>query len=151
MPWAWNSKSSIVRVIGTFLLIAFGLGAAAPAISNFYPAKKKKPSEIAVDKANRQCVSLSGMKPVAQQPKGMVFTFIDLGPRLITITHHDAVGGPYHRNGEQIADVMNAFRGDDLQAHRLITKYRSDYLLVCPNMSTATIFRAEAPKGSTSS
>ncbi len=147
VPWAWNSKSSIVRVIGTFLLIAFGLGAAAPAISNFYPAKKKKPSEIAVDKANRQCVSLSGMKPVAQQPKGMVFTFIDLGPRLITITHHDAVGGPYHRNGEQIADVMNAFRGDELQAHRLITKYRSDYLLVCPNMSTATIFRAEAPKG----
>ena len=42
----------------------------------------------------------------------MVFTFVDLGPRLITVTHHDAVIGPYHRNGEQIADVMNAFRGD---------------------------------------
>ena len=147
VPWAWNSKNSAVRVLGTFLLIAFGLGAAAPAISNFYPAKKKRPSEIAVDKANRQCVSLSGMKPIAQQPKGMVFTFIDLGPRLITITHHDAVGGPYHRNGEQIADVMNAFRGDEVQAHRLIAKYHSDYLLVCPNMSTATIFRAEAPRG----
>ena len=33
-----------------------------------------------------------------RQPKGMVFTFVDLGPRLITVTHHDAIVGPYHRN-----------------------------------------------------
>ena len=49
------------------------------------------------------------MQPVALQPKGIVFTFVDLGPRLITVTHHDAIIGPYHRNGQQIADVMNAF------------------------------------------
>ena len=48
----------------------------------------------------------------------MVFTFVDLGPRLITVTHHDAITGPYHRNGQQIADVMNAFRGEPSQAHR---------------------------------
>ena len=48
----------------------------------------------------------------------MVFTFLDLGPRLITVTHHDAIAGPYHRNGQQIADVMNAFRGSADQAHR---------------------------------
>ena len=57
------------------------------------------------------CNSLWALRPVAQQPKGMVFTFVDLGPRLITVTHHDAITGPYHRNGEQIADVMKAFRG----------------------------------------
>jgi hypothetical protein len=58
------------------------------------------------------------------------------------------VTGPYHRNGEQIADVMKAFRGDERQARAIIAgKYRSDYLLTCPNMSTATIFMAEAPKG----
>ena len=77
----------------------------------------------------------------------MVFTFVDLGPRLITVTHHNAVTGPYHRNGEQIADVMKAFRGSEAQARTIIAKYRSDYLLICPNMSTATIFRSEAPMG----
>jgi hypothetical protein len=76
-----------------------------------------------------------------------VFTFVDLGPRLITVTHHDAVTGPYHRNGEQIADVMNAFRGSEAQAHRIIAKYHSDYLLTCPNGSTTTIFMSETPKG----
>ncbi|WP_223276569.1 hypothetical protein [Sphingomonas daechungensis] len=71
----------------------------------------------------------------------MVFTFVDLGPRLITVTHHDTVTGPYHRNGDQIADVMKAFRGGEPQAHAIVSKYRSDYVLICPNMSTATIFR----------
>ena len=147
VPWTWGSRFAAVRVLATFLLIVLGLGAAVPFASQFYPVKKKTPTELAVDKANRQCTSLWGMKAVAQQPKGMVFTFVDLGPRLITVTHHDAVTGPYHRNGEQIGDVMKAFRGNEAQAHALIGKYRSDYLLICPNMSTATIFRSEAPNG----
>ena len=42
---------------------------------------------------------------------------------------------------------MNAFRGDEAQARRIIAEYRSDYLLICPDMSTATIFMAETPKG----
>jgi MFS family permease len=147
VPLTWNSRFAAVRVLGTFLLIVLGLGAAVPFASQFYPVKKKTATELAVDKANRRCTSLWGMKAVAQEPKGMVFTFVDLGPRLITVTHHDAVTGPYHRNGEQIGDVMKAFRGDAEQAHAIIDKYRSDYLLICPNMSTATIFRSEAPKG----
>ena len=42
---------------------------------------------------------------------------------------------------------MNAFRGDEAQAHRIVDEYRSDYLLICPYMSTATIFMSETPKG----
>ena len=42
---------------------------------------------------------------------------------------------------------MKAFRGDEAQARRIITAYGSDYLMVCPNMSTATVFMAEAPSG----
>ena len=81
------------------------------------------------------------------QPKGIVFTFIDLGPRLIVATHHDAIGGPYHRNDKAIANLIKPFRGDEAQARRIIAEYRSDYLLICPDMSTATIFMSEAPGG----
>jgi hypothetical protein len=42
---------------------------------------------------------------------------------------------------------MNAFRGDADQAHALIAKYHSNYLMTCPDSSTTTIFVAEAPKG----
>ena len=147
VPPVWNSSSSVLRVLGTFAIVVIGAGAALPLAFNIAPAEQTTPRQQAIGRANRLCATLWGLKPVAQQPKGMVFTFIDLGPRLITVTHHDAVGGPYHRNGEQIADVMNAFRGDADQAHRIVRKYRSNYLLTCPNSSSTTIFESEAPKG----
>lgn len=70
-----------------------------------------------------------------------------MGPRLIAVTKHSALGGPYHRNGQAIADSMNAFRGSPEQARALIAKHRSDYLLICPHMNQATIFRGQAPRG----
>ena len=147
VPLLWRSKSSIVKVFGVTVVVVAGLGAAVPFGTRFVPLKKRTEREVAIERANRLCASLWGMRPVALQPRGIVFTFVDLGPRLITVTHHDGIIGPYHRNGQQIADVMNAFRGTEAQAKALITKYRSDYLLTCPNSSTTTIFLSEAPQG----
>jgi hypothetical protein len=147
MPFVWRSKYALVRVAGAVLIAILGAGAVVPLVVDFIPEPKTTPREIAIGRANRLCGSMWGMRPVALQPKGMVFTFVDLGPRLITVTHHDSVTGPYHRNGQQIADVMNAWRGTADQAHALIAKYHSNYVLSCPNSSTSTIFVAEAPKG----
>jgi len=143
----WLRSSSLWRHVAAVVLIALGFGAAVPAGMAFVPSKAKSPMQLKVSAANNKCPSLAALAPVARQPKGMIFTFIDLGPRLIVATHHDAVGGPYHRNDRMIADVMNAFRGDEPQAHRIIREYGSTYLLTCPNMSTATIFMTEAPNG----
>ncbi len=147
LPLAWKSKSSLARIFGSALVVVAGVGAAVPLALNYIPDKPSTPRQKAIGRANQLCASLWGMRPIARQPKGTVFTFVDLGPRLITITHHDAVIGPYHRNGEQIGDVMTAFRGSAEQARRIIAKYDSDYLLSCPDSSTTTIFMAEAPKG----
>jgi hypothetical protein len=153
-PYAWNSKWSDIKVAGiparavaAAAVIVIGAGALVPLLVDYLPAKKKTERSIAIDRANSQCATLWGYRPIAQLPKGRVFTFIDLAPRLITVTHHDSISGPYHRNGQQIADVMNAFRGSADRAHALIGKYDSDYLMTCPNSSTTTIFMSEAPKG----
>jgi hypothetical protein len=146
VPLTWRSKSTLVLVLGTSAIVLVGCGFAIQLIE-LIPEPKPKPQEKAIGKANSLCNSLWGYRPVALQPKGVVFTFVDLGPRLIAVTHHDAITGPYHRNGQQIADVMNAFRGSADQAHRLITKYHSNYLLTCPKSSRTTIFMSEAPKG----
>ena len=147
-PMAFKSKHAWLRVPGTVIAVVAGLGALAPLIIGQLPDKPKTAAQKKVDVANRVCPSLRALAPVARQPKGVVFTFVDLGPRIISVTPHDAIAGPYHRNDQAIADVMNAFRGDADQARRIIVdEYRSDYLLVCPNMSTATIFMSETPKG----
>ena len=148
VPAFLNARSSVVRVLGVVAIVVIGAGAAVPLVADYvFPAKKKTKAEVAIDRANSLCASLWGYRPIALLPKGTVFTFIDMAPRLITVTHHDSITGPYHRNGQQIVDVMNAFRGSADQAHALIAKYHSDYLLTCPNSSTTTIFMSEAPKG----
>jgi len=148
VPPIWNSKWSSMRVFGTVLVVIVGVGAAVPLVLDYVVTPKKKTaSEKAIDRANSLCNSMWGYHAVALQPKGTVFTFVDLAPRLITVTHHDSITGPYHRNGQQIADVMNAFRGSEPQAHALIRKYNSTYLLTCPKSSTTTIFMSEAPLG----
>ena len=147
LPRFWNSSRSAVRVGGAALVFIAGAGALIPFLLDFIPEPKVTARSAQIGKANRLCGSLWGMRPIAQQPKGIVFTFVDLGPRLIAVTHHDAITGPYHRNGEQIADVMNFWRGSEAQAHRLARKYRANYVLSCPDSSTTTIFMAEARKG----
>ena len=147
LPFFWNSRSSLARVGGAVLVFLVGAGAAVPFVLDFVPEAKPTARDAQIGKANRLCGSLWGLRPVALQPKGTVFTFVDLGPRLITVTHHDSIAGPYHRNGQQIADVMNFWRGSADQAHQLAAKYHANYVLSCPNSSTTTIFESETPKG----
>ena len=148
LPIVWNSDKAVVRVLGAILVVMVGAGAAVPFVANLIPESKPTDYERAIGKANAQCASLWGLHPVALQPKGLVFTLVDLGPRLITVTHHDAIAGPYHRNYQQIVDVMKAWRGSPEQAHAIIhDKYHADYVLSCPYSSTTTIFMSEVPNG----
>jgi hypothetical protein len=147
LPKFWSSKNFFGVVLGSFLVVAIGAGMIVPIVVGFIPEEKPTKRDAEIGKANRLCATLWGLHWVALQPKGRVMTFVDLGPRLITVTHHDTVAGPYHRNGQQIADVMNFWRGSADQAHALASKYRINYVLSCPNSSTTTIFESETPKG----
>jgi hypothetical protein len=147
-PLFWKSKYPALRAAGASIALLVGIGAAVPAVVDLIPEKKATSYETAIGRANNLCASLWGLHPVAVQPRGLVFTFVDLGPRLIALTHHDTIVGPYHRNWRQIVDVMNAWRGSAEQAHRIIVdKYHSNYVLSCPKSSTTTIFMSEVPKG----
>lgn len=143
----WLKAPQLWKHVAAIAVVLLAFGAAVPVGLSLVPAEKVTPMRTNVAAANRRCPSMAALAPINAQPKGTIFTFIDLGPRLIVATHHDAIGGPYHRNDKAIADVMKAFRGDEMQAHRIITEYQSDYLLVCPDMSTATIFMSEARNG----
>jgi hypothetical protein len=149
-PLAFRSDNSIVRVLGTVAVVLVGMGAAVPLLSNYLPFPRELPKALGkqVAAANRRCPSLAALRPINAQTKGTIFTFVDFGPRLIAMTKHNAITGPYHRNDQAIADSMMAFRGDAANAHRImVDTYRANYVLICPNQSSATIFMAEAKKG----
>lgn len=147
IPKSWSSDISSVRIFVTAFAVIIGCGALVPVVVGSIPETKPTKRDTAIGRANRLCGTMWGLHAVALQPKGVVMTFVDLGPRLITLTRHDAIAGPYHRNGQQIADVMNFWRGSADQAHQIAAKYHANYVLSCPDSSTTTIFEAETPKG----
>ncbi len=146
-PLALASRHSVVRILGTVVVVLGGLGALAPLVVDNIPENKPTEREKKINKSNASCVTLRSLRPVAKLPPAMIFTFGDLAPRLITVTHHRSNMGPYHRNGEAIADSMKIFRGSPDNARAILTRYRADYLMTCPMMSQATVFTSETPKG----
>ena len=144
--WFRRQRLMIVRVLGVVVAFLVVSGLATGYVTQMFPSEVSN-YRMAVNVANGRCPTLGALRPVALQPRGNVLTFVDLGPRLITVTHHNAVAGPYHRNSREILAVMRAWRGDAANARATAERYRIDYVLICPNMSESTIYRSEAPQG----
>lgn len=145
-----------LRAHSSVLVRTFGVAAAFLVVSGLFVQyiggllpnpREASPGMRRVAKANAGCGTLPAMRPIALLPKATILTFVDLGPRLITVTHHDAIAGPYHRNGEAILDVQRAFRGSADDARAVARKHGATMLLLCPYMSESTIYKAENPKG----
>ncbi|WP_267394793.1 MULTISPECIES: AcrB/AcrD/AcrF family protein [unclassified Sphingomonas] len=147
LPWFANHRLMAVRIGGTvvgFLLVS---GLFAGLIIKYLPVDRPNAYTKRVNRASGNCVRYTVLKALDRYPAQTIFTFVDLSPRLITVTHHDAIAGPYHRNGDAILDVQHAFQGSADQAHGIIRRHGATMLLLCPNMSESTNYRARAPGG----
>ena len=131
--------------VAVVILVISGLG--VQYVLGQIPGPKKTARSKAVERANGRCPTLPAMAGVGRLPATTIFTFVDLGPRLITVTHHKAIAGPYHRNGDAILDVHHAFGGSPDNARAIIKRHGATLLMTCPNMSESTVYRARSPKG----
>ena len=136
-----------VRAFGVPAIVLLVTGGAAAIGTTLTKADKPSAFTKRVNRANFLCPSLSAIRPVARLPATTIFTFVDLGPRLITVTHHKAVAGPYHRNGDAILDVHHAFGGTPEAARAIMLRHGATLLLTCPNMSEATVHQARHKTG----
>jgi hypothetical protein len=143
-----NHRTMPVRVFGTVGAFALVSGLAVGALVQTIPTKAKSVARKQVDGANRKCPTMPAMAPIARLPEATILTFVDLGPRLITVTHHSALAGPYHRNGQAILDVQHSFRSENpMVAHDVMTRHGATLLLLCPGLSESTIYATQNPKG----
>lgn len=142
-----RSANMLVRVFGIVGATLLVSGIPASVVASFFPPKKPSAFMQKVSAANRRCPTLPALAPIAKLPATTIMTFVDLGPRLITVTHHKAIAGPYHRNGAAILDVHHAFDGPPEQARAIAKRHGATLLLVCPYLSESTIYRSRSPKG----
>ncbi|WP_448665153.1 AcrB/AcrD/AcrF family protein [Sphingomonas sp. CJ20] len=137
----------VLGSVGAFLLLS-GLfaGLALPYLPGQKGARASgTPDKVA--KANAACARTTSLRPLNAFAPATMFTHVDLGPRLIVVTHHNAIAGPYHRNGAAILDVHHAFTGTAAAFRPIAARHRATYLLICPDMSESTVYRARAPQG----
>nr|WP_156460882.1 AcrB/AcrD/AcrF family protein [Sphingomonas sp. Leaf339] len=147
LPWLLDHPKPVVRIVGTVTAFMLVSGLFAGWVIRWLPIDRPSAYTRRVNAATGECMRTSRLLTLNRYPAATVFTFVDLGPRLITITHHDAIAGPYHRNGDAILDVQHAFSRSPDQAHAIMKRHRATLLLVCPNMSESTIYRARNPGG----
>ena len=147
LPWLLKHGSVFVRVFGTVAVFVLISGSFAGLALKWFPIDRPKPYVQRVNKATGRCVTVPAMNPLNRIPAQTVFTFVDLGPRLITLTHHNAIAGPYHRNGDAILDVQHAFKRSPEEARAIMKRHGATLLLVCPNMAESTVYRDRAPGG----
>lgn len=138
---------TLVRVVGTAAAFVLVSGYFAPLMLRFLPIDPPSARTKMVNRANARCMSLPAMKSLDRYPRATILTFTDLGPRLITLTHHNAISGPYHRNGDAILDVQHSFQRDDATVRDVAKRHGATLLLVCPNMAESTVYRARGPGG----
>jgi len=144
--WVGGRQFMLVRVFGAVAAFLVVSGLATGYLTRLFP-ETVSDFRRRVNLANSRCPTLAALTPVARQRPGRVLTFVDLGPRLIAVTPHHAIAGPYHRNHRPILDVMLTWRGDEANARETVGRYRIDYVLICPNLSESTIYSSEAPNG----
>lgn len=134
--------------IGVALLAFVGVGIAASGGKLPWATKTAaKPGIDKVRQANIACTRTSQLRTLDAIPAATMFTQVDLGPRLIVVTHHDAAAGPYHRNGQAILDVHHAFTGTADGFRPIAARHKAAYLLLCPNMAETTVYRSHNPTG----
>lgn len=150
VPWFLRRSSILVRMFGALVAFLLATGLFAGLLLPWLPsgnAKGGKSGPDRVAQANAACGRMTSLRPLNAIPKAILFSHVDMGPRLIAITHHDGVAGPYHRNGNAILDVHHAFTGPASGFRPIAARHKAQYLLICPNMAETTVYRARNANG----
>ena len=147
LPWCLGHRLMLVRVFGTTAAFVAVSGLFAGLMIQYLPIDRPNARTKLINRANGQCLSQPRLAALNRYPATTIFTFTDLGPRLIATTHHNAIAGPYHRNEAAILDVQHGFTRGPENFRETARRHGATLLLVCPNMAESTVYRARNPDG----
>ena len=134
LPKLEQSTSPLVRVVGISFAFIAATGALPILISDYLPKGEREKEGAKNELAGltrQQCGTEEAMAPLAALPAGHVYTFIDMAPRVLVMTHHSTVTGPYHRNHQAIVDNIQTLRAPAEEARTRLAAWGADYLLIC--------------------
>lgn len=148
LRYTLDHRFALVRLLGSVLAFLVCSGLLVEYGVQYLPKEPLPKGRKAVENANRRCPTLPALHELSAFPPATMLTMVDFGPRLIAMTGHRAIAGPYHRNGAAILDVHHAFRSTDPDvAHAVMKRHGATMLLLCPGMSETTLYASENKTG----
>jgi hypothetical protein len=92
------------------------------------------------------CRSLSDVASLRRLPRGRVMAPLDLGPAILAETTHEVFAGPYHRNNDGNAALINLMLASLPTAKQILSDRHVDYVITCSAAPDANIIKL-APEG----
>jgi hypothetical protein len=127
---------AVVRVLGT----VFALAVATPVL--LLPALKL---DLKPGLQRRTCAT--SYTSLDSLPPSLLFTPIDIGPRIVVQSPHSVVATGHHRNHAAMHDVIAAFTGPSDAARAQITARRAAYVVICPGAAEVRNYARLTPEG----
>ena len=127
---------TVVRVLGT----VFALAVATPVL--MLPALKL---DLKPGAQRRTCAT--SYTALANLPPSLLFTPIDIGPRIVVQSPHSVVATGHHRNHAAMRDVIATFTGSVDFARAQIAARQAAYVVVCPGAAEVRNYARVAPEG----
>lgn len=94
-----------------------------------------------------ECLDRSSAARLAAVPAGLVLAPVFYGPAVLALSDHSVLAGPYHRGGEAILHVIDAFAAPPAKARPMLAARGVDYVAFCATARETAFAPREAPSG----
>lgn len=89
--------------------------------------------------AMARCQETAAIEPLAELPRGLIATDIDLGSYIAALTPHRVVAAPYHRIGRSIVEMEAIRKGTTSQALARLMLLGVDYVVTCNGVGASDL------------
>lgn len=98
-------------------------------------------------KAMERCDTSANLAKLDRLPPADLLTPFDLGPAILTSTHHRLLATGHHRNQTPMRDLILAFGSSPERAHAIIGRWSIDYIVTCPGSQELDFSKSVMPDG----
>ncbi|MHA6721487.1 hypothetical protein [Sphingomonas sp. RS2018] len=93
------------------------------------------------------CDPRENVSDLAALPAATLFAPLDIGPAILALTGHRAIGSGYHRNAGSIHVVLATFLAPPDRAKAVVLASGATYVVGCPGMNETEIYKSVAANG----
>ena len=134
--------------LGATQIAWYGIGYAGQAISSgSAPMISQDVEARSTLPGASECLDLSSAAILASVPAGLVLAPVFFGPAVLAGSAHSVLAGPYHRGGDAILFVIDAFAASPDAARAMVAARGIDYVAFCATAADMRFVPEEAPDG----